>query len=100
MLRSPVIVVTGAFASLQHVIEINTHTFRRFGTIGVLGLLAIAPAGAQRSVTRAEAESAALAAGTRVALARADTAAALARLLSARALLNPCLLYTSPSPRD
>lgn len=94
MLRSPVIVVTGAFASLQHVIEINTHTFRRFGTIGVLGLLAIAPAGAQRSVTRAEAESAALAAGTRVALARADTAAALARLLSARALLNPVFAAT------
>jgi cobalt-zinc-cadmium efflux system outer membrane protein len=94
MLRSPVIVVTGAFASLQHVIEINTHTLRHFGTIGVVGLLAIAPAGAQRPVTRAEAASAALAAGTRVALARADTAAALARLLSARALPNPVFAAT------
>ena len=98
--ESPVIVVTGAVASLQHVIEINTHTLRRFGTIGVLGLLAISPAGAQRPVTRAEAGSAALAAGTRVALARADTAAALARLLSARALPNPSLAasYTTSVP--
>lgn len=87
-------VVTGAFASLQHVITINTHSLRRVATVGVLGLLAIAPAGAQHSVTRAEAEGAALAAGTRVALARADTAAALARLLSARALPNPVFAAT------
>ncbi len=45
--------------------------------------------GAQVSVTRAEAERAALASGTRVALARADTAAALARLLTERTLPNP-----------
>jgi cobalt-zinc-cadmium efflux system outer membrane protein len=42
-------------------------------------------------VTRAEAERAALAAGTRIALARADSAAALARLRTARALPNPTL---------
>ena len=50
-------------------------------------------------VTRADAHRAALAAGTRVALARADTAAAIARLLTARALPNPVLGATySKSP--
>jgi cobalt-zinc-cadmium efflux system outer membrane protein len=76
------------------VIDIHTYTLRSFGTVGLVGLLAITPAGAQRPVTRAEALSAALAAGTRVALARADTAAALARLLSARALPNPVFATT------
>ena len=94
-------VVTGAVASLPHVIAINAHTVRRCGTVGMLGMLAILPASAQRPVTRADAESAALAAGTRVALARADTAAALARLLSARALPNPALAatYSKAVPR-
>jgi cobalt-zinc-cadmium efflux system outer membrane protein len=52
-------------------------------------------------VTRADAERAALAAGTRVALARADTAAALARLLTARALPNPTLSasYSKATPQ-
>jgi outer membrane protein TolC len=45
-------------------------------------------------VTRAEAARAALAAGTRIALARADSAAALARLRTARALPNPLLVGT------
>lgn len=46
---------------------------------------------AQRPVTRAEAERAALAAGPRVALARADSALARANLITARALPNPTL---------
>ncbi|MDB4891718.1 MAG: outer rane efflux protein [Gemmatimonadetes bacterium] len=56
---------------------------------------------AQLPVTRAEAERAALAAGTRVALARADTAAAIARLLTARTLPNPTLAasYTKAVPQ-
>ena len=87
-------VVTGVVANLPHVIAINAHTVRRSGTVGMLGMLAILPASAQRPVTRADVESAALAAGTRVALARADTAAALARLLSASALPNPALAAT------
>jgi cobalt-zinc-cadmium efflux system outer membrane protein len=51
-------------------------------------------------VTRAEAERAALASGTRIALARADSAAALARVLTARALPNPSLaaLYSKAVP--
>jgi cobalt-zinc-cadmium efflux system outer membrane protein len=48
-------------------------------------------ASAQRPVTRADAERAALEAGPRVALARADTAAARAALLTARARPNPSL---------
>ena len=60
----------------------------------MLALLAIAPASAQRLVTRGEAERAALAEGTRVALARADTAAALARLLTAHTLPNPTVAAT------
>ena len=64
-------------------------------------LLAILPAGAQRAVTRSEAERAALSAGSRVALARADTAAAMARLLTARALPNPTLAasYSKATPQ-
>ncbi|MEO7457253.1 MAG: hypothetical protein ABIY52_13395, partial [Gemmatimonadaceae bacterium] len=54
-------------------------------------VLAGSTAHAQLPVTRADAVRAALASGTRVALARADTAAALARLLTARALPNPTL---------
>jgi cobalt-zinc-cadmium efflux system outer membrane protein len=68
---------------------------RPFPTCGVpsaLLLLALAfPARAQLSVTRTEAERAALAAGARVALARADTALALAKLRTASALPNPTL---------
>jgi outer membrane protein, heavy metal efflux system len=87
--------------SLYHVIDIETHTLRRLGLGCTLGLLAFVPAGAQRQVTRAEADSAALSAGTRIALARADTAAALARLLSARALPNPSLAasYSKAAPQ-
>ena len=56
---------------------------------------------AQRPVTRAEAQTAALASGPRVALARADTAAAIARLLSARALPNPTFgaVYSKAVPQ-
>lgn len=94
MLRSRVIVATGAVATLHRVIEIKTPALWHFGTIGMLALLAIAPASAQRLVTRGEAERAALAEGTRVALARADTAAALARLLTAHTLPNPTVAAT------
>lgn len=62
---------------------------RRAGIFGALVLFTALPLSAQLAVTRADAERAALAAGTRVALARADTAAAIARLLSARAIPNP-----------
>lgn len=54
-------------------------------------LALVSPARAQRPVTRAEAERAALSAGPRVALARADSALARAALVSARALPNPSL---------
>ena len=96
-----VILVTGACASLPLVIEIKRHTLRRLATVAVFVLPAIAPALAQRPVTRAEAEAAALAAGPRVALARADTAAAIARLLSARALPNPTFgaVYSKAVPQ-
>ena len=53
-----------------------------------------APLAAQRLVTRADAERAALAAGPRVALARADTALARAAVLTARARPNPSLAAT------
>ncbi len=58
------------------------------------------PAIAQQPVTRAEAERAALAAGTRIALARADTAAAMARMLSASVLPNPTVAasYSKSAP--
>jgi outer membrane protein, heavy metal efflux system len=63
--------------------------------------LASAPLIAQRPVTRADAVSAALASGSRVALARADTAAARARAMSARALPNPSLAasYSKSTPQ-
>ena len=82
-------------------IEINRATLRRLAAVAVFVLPAIAPAFAQRPVTRAEAEAAALASGPRVALARADTAAAIARLLSARALPNPTLaaVYSKAVPQ-
>ena len=74
---------------------------RRAGTLAVLVVLAASPVHAQWAVTRADAERAALSAGTRVALARADTAAAIARLLTARALPNPTLAasYTKSTPQ-
>ncbi len=52
------------------------------------------------AITRQEAISTALSAGTRIALARADTAAARARLLTARALPNPTLsaIYSKAPP--
>lgn len=83
------------------VIEIKGHTVRRLAMCAFFVLPAIAPALAQRPVTRAEAESAALASGPRVALARADTAAAIARLLSARALPNPTFgaVYSKAVPQ-
>jgi cobalt-zinc-cadmium efflux system outer membrane protein len=82
------------------VIDIK-HPLRQLGKAGALWLLAIVPAGAQRQVTRAEADSTALSAGTRIALARADTAAAIARLLSARAIPNPTLAasYSKATPQ-
>ncbi|CAN5801738.1 TolC family protein [soil metagenome] len=96
-----VILVTGACASLPLVIEIKRHTLRRLAAVAVFVLPAMAPALAQRPVTRAEAEAAALASGPRVALARADTAAAIARLLSARALPNPTFaaVYSKATPQ-
>src|SRR3954471_23813438 len=56
---------------------------------------------AQRLVTRADAVGAALASGSRIALARADTAAARARALTARALPNPSLAasYSKSAPQ-
>ena len=82
-------------------IEIKRHTVRRLATCAFFVLPARAPALAQRPVTRAEAEAAALASGPRVALARADTAAAIARLLSARALPNPTFgaVYSKAVPQ-
>ena len=82
-------------------IEIKRHTLRRLAAVAAFVLPAIEPALAQRPVTRAEARSAALASGPRVALARADTAAAIARLLTARALPNPALaaVYSKAVPQ-
>lgn len=82
----------------------NSHSslrFRRAAVFAALAILVALPVEAQLSVTRADAERAALAAGTRVALARVDTAAALARLLSARALPNPTLAasYSKSAPQ-
>jgi cobalt-zinc-cadmium efflux system outer membrane protein len=82
-------VLTGDVASLPHVIHTISPSLRRAGALGLLAVLTAVPLAAQLPVTRADAERAALAAGTRVALARADTAAAIARLLTARALPNP-----------
>ena len=82
-------------------IEIQRHTLRRLAAVAAVVLPAIEPALAQRPVTRAEARSAALASGPRVALARADTAAAIARLLTARALPNPTFaaVYSKATPQ-
>jgi cobalt-zinc-cadmium efflux system outer membrane protein len=52
-------------------------------------LLVSASAGAQQPLTRADAVAAAVARGSRVALARADTAASAAELAAARMLQNP-----------
>jgi outer membrane protein, heavy metal efflux system len=71
------------------VIQSISPVLRRAGIFGAFVVLTALPLSAQLAVTRADAERAALSAGTRVALARADTAAAIARLLSARALPNP-----------
>lgn len=67
----------------------------------LLMILSASPLSAQVVVTRGEAERAALASGTRIALARADSAAALARLLTARALPNPTLAasYSKATPQ-
>jgi outer membrane protein, heavy metal efflux system len=94
-------VVTGDVASLSHVIDAISPSLRRAGALGLLAVLTAAPLEAQLPVTRADAERAALSAGTRVALARADTAAAIARLLTARALPNPTLAasYTKSTPQ-
>ncbi|MEO5814354.1 MAG: TolC family protein [Gemmatimonadaceae bacterium] len=72
-------------------IQLIPHLIQRTRSIVVLAILGSSAAHAQLPVTRADAERAALSAGTRVALARADTAAAIARLLTARALPNPTL---------
>ena len=93
---------TGWTISLPTVIQLLPAYIRCAVASGALVLCAWPPLGAQRlatPVTRADAHRAALAAGTRVALARADTAAAIARLLTARALPNPVLGATySKSP--
>ena len=82
-------------------IEIQRHTLCCLAAVAAVVLPAIEPALAQRPVTRAEARSAALASGPRVALARADTAAAIARLLTARALPNPTIaaVYSKATPQ-
>ena len=69
--------------------------------VASLTLTFVGPAAAQRAVTRRGAIDAAVAAGTRVALARADSAAARARLLTARALGNPSLAasYSKSAPQ-
>jgi cobalt-zinc-cadmium efflux system outer membrane protein len=66
-----------------------------------LTLTFVGPASAQRAVTRRAAIDAAVAAGTRMALARADSAAARARLLTSRALGNPSLAasYSKSAPQ-
>jgi cobalt-zinc-cadmium efflux system outer membrane protein len=66
----------------------------------VLLILSAHDLSAQQPITRSDAERAALAGGTRIALARADTAAALARILTARALPNPTLAasYSKSEP--
>jgi outer membrane protein TolC len=61
--------------------------------IGLVAAAVARSARAQIPVTRAAAESAALAAGPRVALARADTAAARAAAITAKQLPNPSLSY-------
>ncbi|MEP6992024.1 MAG: TolC family protein [bacterium] len=79
----------------------NPSSPRRLAALVALLMAGTNPAAAQRAVTRADAERAALAGGTRIAFARADTAAALARLLSARALPNPVLgaTYSKATPQ-
>ncbi|MEO8336676.1 MAG: TolC family protein [bacterium] len=83
-------------------IQLISPLIRRAGFIVALGVVVGSSAQAQLPVTRAEAERAALSAGTRVALARADTAAAIARLLTARALPNPTLAasYSKSVPQQ
>ena len=70
-------------------------------TLALLLIVTAHNAVAQQAVTRSDAERAALAGGTRIALARADTAASLARILSARALPNPTLAasYSKSEPQ-
>jgi len=63
-------------------------------TAALLTIGAARASAAQRPVTRADAERAALSAGPRVALARADSALARANLITARALPNPTLNAT------
>ena len=83
-------------------IQLISPLYRRAGVIAALLFLENSVALAQLPVTRADAERAALSAGTRVALARADTAAAIARLLTARALPNPTLAasYSKSVPQQ
>jgi cobalt-zinc-cadmium efflux system outer membrane protein len=83
------------------VIQLISPLIRRAGFIVALAILSSSAVHAQLPVTRADAERAALSAGTRVALARADTAAAIARLLTARTLPNPTLAasYTKSAPQ-
>jgi cobalt-zinc-cadmium efflux system outer membrane protein len=77
------------------VTDISTNLLRPGVLLGAMTLLATATrAVAQVPVTRAEAERAALAAGTRVALARADSAVARAQLITARAIPNPTAGFT------
>lgn len=82
--------------------HLHALTWRALAT-GALSVLAAAhtPAVAQQPVTRRDAARAALAAGSRIALARADTAAARAALLTARALPNPTFAttYTGAVPK-
>jgi cobalt-zinc-cadmium efflux system outer membrane protein len=84
------------------VIQPISHFFRRAGIVVAFTSIAGSAVHAQLPVTRADAQRAALSAGTRVALARADTAAALARLSSARALPNPSLAasYSKSVPQQ
>ncbi len=95
-------VLTGSRTSVHWV---NPRFPQRFRLVTAAVALAISAmpqlALAQLPVTRSDAHRAALAAGSRIALARADTAAARAALITARALPNPSIAatYTGSAPQ-
>lgn len=73
-----------------------------FAAAGALLVAVAGTSGAQRAVTRAEVEAAALARGPRIAFAMADSAAALAGLSSARQFENPIfsMSYSKSVPQQ
>ena len=74
---------------------------RSLGFLIVCGVAICNAAGAQQTVTRADAIEAAISRGARLAVARADTAAARAQLITAAARQNPLLAasYTKSVPQ-